>query len=204
MTNDPDPSDGPAPDATIHVLAFAGSLRSGSYNRALVHAAAESAPEGMRVRTVQLDDIPFYDRDVEREGDPAAVTALKSAIEHADGVLIATPEYQHSIPGVLKNALDWASRPHGRSVLERKPAAIMGATPGRLGTARAQDELRKVLGYNGALVLPQPRLLVRRASEKVDDEGAFVDRATLDRLATLLTHLHAWTRHMAGWTPPPD
>lgn len=202
MTDRSNPPETSAPDAPIHVLAFAGSLRSGSFNRSLLRAAAALAPEGMRVRIQQLDDIPFYDRDVEREGDPDAVAALKGAIDDAAAVLIATPEYQHSIPGVLKNALDWASRPHGRSVLKRKPAAILGATPGRFGTTRAQDELRKVLGYNGALVLPQPRLLVRRASDTFGDDGELVHEATRKRLATLLAHFDAWTRHMEGWTPP--
>ena len=197
MTDPPDTSGGP-----VSVLAFAGSLRSGSYNRALVRAAVELAPENLRLDIFELDDIPFYDRDVEREGDPEPVTAFKQAIAAADALLIATPEYQHSLPGVLKNALDWASRPHRRSVLIRKPVAIMGAAPGRFGTARAQDSLRKVLSHNDCFVLQSPGLLVGNASDKFDDDLRLVDERTRERIARLLIHLRAWARHMNAWRPP--
>ena len=195
----PPESGGPA---SIHVLAFAGSLRSGSYNRALLRAAVELAPDGVTIDIVPLDDIPFYDRDVEREGDPEPVVELKQAIDAADALLIATPEYQHSIPGVLKNALDWASRPHRRSVLIGKPAAIMGAAPGRFGTARGQDALREVLAYNQCFVLPRPGVLVGNARDKFDDDLRLVDESTRERVAKLLTHLKAWARHMNAWEPP--
>ena len=186
---------------TTRILGFAGSLRTGSYNRALVRAAVELAPDDVQIEVVELDDIPFYDRDVERHGDPEAVAAFKRAIETSDALLIATPEYQHGIPGVLKNALDWASRPHRRSVLVHKPVAIMGAAPGRIGTARAQDALRKVLFYNQCFVLSSPGVLVGRAGDKFDD-GRLVDEPTRERIAKLLVHLEAWARHMNAWEPP--
>ena len=111
MTHPPEAGDG----KPVRVLGFAGSLRAASYNRALLRAAGELAPDGVQIDLFELDDIPFYDRDVEREGDPEPVAAFKRSIGDADALLIATPEYQHSVPGVLKNALDWASRPHRRS-----------------------------------------------------------------------------------------
>ena len=196
------PDHEPLDGGVVQVLGFAGSLRSGSFNRALLRAAAKLAPEDMRVDAFELDAIPLYNRDVEEDGDPAPVTAFKQAIADADAILIATPEYQHSIPGVLKNALDWASRPPRRSTLKRKPAAIMGATPGRFGTARAQADLRKVLVYNEVQVLARPSVMVRRAGEKFDPDLVLVDDATKDRVRGLLRHLGAWARFMSGWEPP--
>jgi multimeric flavodoxin WrbA len=115
-------------------LGIAGSLRRGSYNRGLIRAAVEVAPEGTTVVPFDLSDLPMFNADVEAEGDPAAVAAFKRAISAADALLIATPEYNHCVPGLLKNAIDWASRPARRSVLTGKPVAIMGATPGSGGT----------------------------------------------------------------------
>jgi chromate reductase, NAD(P)H dehydrogenase (quinone) len=127
-------------------LGIAGSLRRGSYNRSLIRAAIELAPAGTTVIPYDLMDLPMYNGDVEAEGDPEAVAAFKHAINAADSLLIATPEYNHCVPGVLKNAIDWASRPARSSVLTGKPVAIMGATPGSGGTARAQAHLRDGLG----------------------------------------------------------
>lgn len=199
----PEPDSSPTGgEAALRVLGFTGSLRSGSFNRALLRAAADVAPEGVRIDIFDLHDIPLYDRDVEEQGDPEPVRAFKRAIGDADAILIATPEYQHSIPGVLKNALDWASRPPGKSTLKRKPAAIMGATPGRFGTARAQQDLRKVLVYNDVQVLTQPPVMVRRAGQKFDDDLVLVDDTTRDRIRGLLVHLAAWARFVSGWSPP--
>lgn len=201
MAPEPDPSP-PGSGAPLRVLGFAGSLRAGSFNRALLGAAVELAPEHMRIDIFDLHDIPLYNRDVEVEGDPEPVSTFKRAIRQADAILIATPEYQHSIPGVLKNALDWASRPPGKSALERKPAAIMGATPGRFGTARAQQDLRKVLVYNGVQVLTRPALMVRGAGQRFDDDLHLVDEGTRDRVRALLVHLAEWARFVSAWRPP--
>src|SRR5205814_8833807 len=122
---------------------IAGSLRTGSYNRALLRAAQELAPAGLELLTFDLAPIPLYDGDVEAQGDPEPVGALKTAIRDADALLIVTPEYNYGVPGVLKNAIDWASRPPGQSPLNGKPAALMGATPGMTGTARAQLQIRQ-------------------------------------------------------------
>ncbi len=187
----------------LTILGIAGSLRRGSYNRGLVRAAVELAPPGMTVIPHELFDIPFYDGDVEAEGDPEPVVRLKRAIAAADGLLIATPEYNHCVPGVLKNAIDWASRPAGDSVLTGKPVAIMGASTGRGGTARAQAHLRDGLAYTNGLVLPLPEVLVSRAAERFDEASNLVDTETRDEVRDLLVSLGAWIRRLgrARWMP---
>ncbi|MEX0761556.1 MAG: NAD(P)H-dependent oxidoreductase [Dehalococcoidia bacterium] len=177
----------------LQVLGIAGSLRQGSYNRALLQAAQELVPEGMGIGVFDLSPIPFYNYDVEQEGDPEPVTALKEAIGAADAILIATPEYQRGIPGVLKNALDWAARPPRQSVMRGKPAAIMGASPGFTGTARAQTQLRQTLEYNRTYALLQPEVLIGGAGDKFRD-GRLVDEETRTRVRELLAALADWTR----------
>jgi chromate reductase len=131
----------------LRVLGIAGSLRKESYNRALLRAAIELAPPELEIRPFErLGELPLFDADLEAREVPEAVEALKAAMREADGILIATPEYNHSIPGVLKNAIDWASRPAGRAAYDGKPVGIMGVTPGRGATIRAQAALRQSLG----------------------------------------------------------
>jgi chromate reductase, NAD(P)H dehydrogenase (quinone) len=182
------------------VLAIAGSLRDGSFNRALLRAAGEIAPAGMVVEIFSLTGIPPFNRDVERGGDPEAVAGLKQAIRDSDALLIATPEYQWGLPGVLKNALDWASRPSSSSVLRDKPVAIMGATPGPWGTARAQAQLREALSLSRARVVPRPEVLVARAYELIDSDGRLVDASTRQHIAMLLRSLTDVAR-LFGRTP---
>lgn len=189
-------------DDVLNVVGIAGSLRRGSYNRMLLQAAQRHAPDDLSVTIFDLHDVPLYDRDVEVEGDPPGVVALKNAIRAADAVVIATPEYQHSLPGVLKNALDWASRPPSDPPLRHKPVAIVGATPGRYGTARAQTDVRKVLAYNAAMVLQRPEVMVSNAKEAFDDDGHLVDEGAIRFLREMLENLAAWTRHVRGWRPP--
>lgn len=191
-------------DEPLQVLGVAGSLREGSLNRALMRAAQELVPAGMDIRTHELHQVPLYDFDVERRGDPPPVEALKRAIAEADALLIATPEYQHSIPGVLKNALDWASRPAGRSVMKGKPVAIMGATPGRGATARAQSDLRKVLAYSRTLVLDGPTVMIPNARAVFDDDLRLVDDSTRDVVRDTLERLQAWSRWLMRCPPPND
>ncbi|MGN6391032.1 MAG: NADPH-dependent FMN reductase [Gemmatimonadales bacterium] len=174
------------------VVAFAGSLRRDSYNRALVAAAAALAPNGMTVQTIEIGGLPFFDADLEAQGDPEAVIAFKSALRAADGVLIATPEYNDGIPGVLTNALDWASRLPGRSPLVGKPVALMGASPSQVGTARAQLHLRQILGHVHARVLPPPELLVATAHERFDDALQLKDERTRAVLANVLERFSRW------------
>lgn len=173
----------------LRVVAIPGSLRDGSYNRALLEAAQNRARQGMTVEIVDIDDVPVYDADVEARGDPEPVTRLKEKVESADALLIATPEYQHGVPGVLKNALDWASRPPGDAPIMGKPVAIMGATVGSFGTARAQEQLRTTLIYNDCPMVTSPEVLVSDVQDKVDDDGQVTDEETLERIARLLDSL---------------
>jgi chromate reductase, NAD(P)H dehydrogenase (quinone) len=171
------------------ILGIAGSLRDGSYNRSLLRAAQELLPEGVELRELGLRGLPFYDGDVEAAGDPEPVVALKEAIRDADALLIATPEYNRGIPGVLKNAIDWASRPALASPLTGKPVAIVGASTGRGGTARAQEQLRAALEYSRASVLEQPEVLVPEAFMRFDERGELVDESVRADLAELLDTL---------------
>ena len=175
--------------STLPVLGFAGSLRQASFNRALLRAAQERARAGMTIESFDLGRIPLYNRDVEKEGDPQPVQHFKQALSAAAALLIVTPEYQHGIPGVLKNALDWASRPPGDSPLQGKVAAVMGASTGMTGTARAQAQLRQTLVYNDMLVVPSPEVLVARAREKFDDELNLIDRDAVALIDKLLANL---------------
>ena len=162
-------------DSDIKVLGFAGSLRAGSYNRGLLRAAQKLAPSGMTVEVFDLTPIPMYNFDVEEKGDPEPVTAFKRAIVEADALLISTPEYQRGIPGVLKNALDWASRPVTGAPLERKIVATVGASPSMTGTARAQTQLWWIYHYNEMRVVVEPEILVAGADKKFDAQGNFID-----------------------------
>ena len=177
----------------MDVLAISGSLRSKSTNTGLLRAAQRVVPAGMSIELFYLGDIPLYNSDVEAAGDPDPVIRLKRSIDRADAVLIATPEYNRSIPGVLKNAIDWASRPPRYSVLDRKPVALMGATTGMSGTANAQEHLRLALAFPGAQTMLEPELLVTHSREKFDEDGNLVDEATRAELRALLEALRAWT-----------
>ncbi len=188
-------------DDMLTVAAVAGSLRRGSFNRGLLRAAAEIAPEGMRIVPFELDDIPMFNADLEAVGDPTPVLRFKEAIAGADALLIATPEYNHCVPGVLKNAIDWASRPARRSVLTNRPIAVMGAATGGGGTARAQAHLRDGLAYTGGIVLPQPEVLVPFAATRFDEAGNLHDDATRDAIRELLVALAEWVRQLREGLP---
>jgi chromate reductase, NAD(P)H dehydrogenase (quinone) len=173
----------------MRLLGLAGSLRAGSYNRGLLRAAAELAPAGTVFEEHDLRGLPFYDGDLEAAGDPVSVIELKDAIRRADALVIATPEYNRGLPGLLKNAIDWASRPALASPLAGKPVAIMGATTGFAGTARAQQQLRDALEFPGALVLQQPEVLVSEAYLRFDEHGDLVDDEVREQIAELLAAL---------------
>jgi chromate reductase len=173
----------------MRLLGIAGSHRAASYNQALLRAARELAPAGTAIEEFDIRELPFYDGDVEAAGDPASVTAFKEAIRDADALVIATPEYNRGIPGVLKNAVDWASRPPFASPLTGKPVAIMGASTGRGGTARAQEQLRSALEHSRADVLEQPEVLVPEAYLAFDEDGQLVDETARQDLAELLAAL---------------
>lgn len=178
----------------VRILGIAGSLRSGSLNRALLWAAAELAPQGMVLEIFDLSAVPLYNGDAEAAGDPPGVVALKRAIAAADGVLFATPEYNHGVPGVMKNAVDWASRPPRAAVLDGKPVGIIGASPGITGTARGQSQLRQAFEFTNSYCMPQPELLVFMAHEKFDPSGKLIDAAAVQHLERYLVAYAAWVR----------
>jgi len=173
----------------IRVLAISGSLRRGSFNTAALRAARELAPAGMEIELIDLHGINNFDLDLEQgKGPPPEVQQLKAAIASADALLIATPEYNRSVPGVLKNALDWASRGGERSPLRGKPAAILGAG-GRFGTLSAQAHLRHILGHNHMRVVAQPEVMIDQAEKRFDDSGVLVDERYRAQIRHLLSAL---------------
>lgn len=181
----------------MNILGISGSLRQASFNTALLHAAQELAPAGMTIAIHRLHDLPLFNQDVEEQGDPAAVTAFKEAIDNADGLLFACPEYNGGITGVLKNAVDWASRAgKSRKVapLTGKTICIVGASPGITGTVRAQDQLRLVLRRAGARTEPQGDVLVFQAPTKIID-GRLADERTREALGR---HLQGFAERLAA------
>src|SRR5689334_14703704 len=154
----------------IKILGIPGSLRKASYNRFLLRAAQQLAPKDANIEVFELHDIPPFNQDEERN-PPERVALLKSKAREADGILFVTPEYNYSVPGVLKNAIDWASRPYGDSAWFGKTAAIIGASVGRMGSARAQYHLRQSCVYLDVNVINQPEVMVGNASEMFDDAG---------------------------------
>lgn len=181
----------------LRVVGIPGSLRRGSFNRALLRAAVELAPEDLRIQVHPLDDLPLYDGDVETAGVPPGVAALRAAVEAADGVLIATPEYNHGVPGVMKNAVDWLSRPPRPQAFDGKPVGIMGATPGRFGTRASQYQLRQSLTPLNAYVMPQPQVLVMGVKDKLDDDLQLTDEGTREILERFLGAFAQWVRRFA-------
>jgi chromate reductase len=179
----------------IRILGIAGSLRKTSFNRGALRAATELVPEGASIEIFELDGIPGFNQD-EEQNPPEKVAELKRKIREADAVLFVTPEYNYSIPGVLKNAIDWASRPYGDSAWNGKPAAIMGASVGAIATARAQYHLRQMMVFLNMFPINQPEVMIGNASEKFDDQGNLTDEATRDFIRQLLENLVAWTRRI--------
>jgi chromate reductase, NAD(P)H dehydrogenase (quinone) len=177
----------------MKILGISGSVREGSYNRRLLEAAGELAPEGVAIEIFDLDDIPPYDADADSGDRPEPVARLKQAIADADALLIASPEYNASFSGVLKNAIDWASRPLAETPLMGKPAAVMGASGGLSGTARAHVALAPVLDSCGVLVMPKPNVMVRQAAKVFDEDGRLVDSDTRDHVRKLVEALVEWT-----------
>jgi chromate reductase, NAD(P)H dehydrogenase (quinone) len=176
----------------VNILGISGSLRAGSYNTALLRAARKVAPTGMDIDIYEgLRAIPPYDADLDTEAPPEPVVDLRARVRAADGLLIATPEYNYGPPGVLKNAIDWASRPPATSSLKRKPVAIMGAAPGAFGSVRAQLSLRQAFLWTDSIVVGKPELMVFQAGQRFDGDGNLVDPQTQDLLGALLIALAA-------------
>ena len=180
----------------LQVLAISGSLRKASFNTGLLRAAREIAPDGMEIRIFDIKDLPFYDGDVEAQGDPAPVVALKLAVREADAVLFATPEYNWGTSGALKNAIDWASRDREEGSLMGKPATIIGAG-GRAGTARAQMQIHETLAETGAVVMVKPGVQIQAfAPGTFDAEGNLIDEKTKELLRNHLDELAKWSARL--------
>lgn len=182
-------------DKLLRVLGISGSLRKASYNTALLRAAAELLPPGMTLETFDLSPLPMFNQDFEKPF-PEPVVEFRSRVTQADALLIATPEYNSSVSGALKNAIDWATRSR-QQPLKAKPVAIMGASTGNFGTVRSQVHLRQILMHVGALPLGKPEVLVARAEQAFDAEGKLIDEAARGFLRDLLVALADWTRRVS-------
>ena len=176
----------------FRIFGFAGSLRKGSYNKALLRAAAELLPGYAELEIFDLEGMPLFNADLE-QSPPATVREFKAGVRTADALLIATPEYNYSIPGVLKNAIDWGSRPHGDNCFENKPVAIMGASIGMIGTARAQYHLRQSCVFLNMHPVNRPEVMIPFAKDKIDKDGRLADEQTRTRIKELIDSLTAWT-----------
>jgi chromate reductase len=180
----------------IRILGIAGSLRRESYNRAALRAATQLVPEAVTIDIFELDDIPGFNQDDE-QNPPAKIVELKRRIREADAILFVTPEYNYSVPGVLKNAIDWASRPYGDSAWNGKPAAIIGASVGAIGTARAQYHLRQMMVFLNMFPINQPEVMIGNATRSFDDQGNLTDETAKKLIRQLLQNLLDWTRRIA-------
>ncbi|HSN18177.1 MAG TPA: NADPH-dependent FMN reductase [Gammaproteobacteria bacterium] len=179
----------------MKVLAIVGSLRKGSYNKMLLQAAMELKPNDMQIESAEIGDIPPYNEDVREKGFPGQVQRLREQIRVADAILFVTPEYNYAIPGVLKNAIDWASRPPDQPFND-KPAAIMGASISRLGTARAQYHLRQSCVYLNMYPLNQPEVMVAEAAKHFDASGKFTDEGGRKLVSQQLLNLERWVHRL--------
>lgn len=176
---------------SVKVLGIAGSLRKGSYNKLVLRAAVELKPADMEIESFDIAPIPLYDEDVREQGFPKAVEQLREKIRAADALLIVTPEYNYSMPGVLKNAIDWASRPPSQP-FDDKPVAIMGASMGRLGTARAQYHLRQTAVFLNMHLINKPEVMISGAAGVFDATGRLTDEGARKLIAELLVNLADW------------
>jgi chromate reductase len=186
---------------SLAILGIAGSLRRGSYNRAALRAAQQLAPEGARIDVFDLEGVPPFNNDL-LATPPARVVELKAAVRAADALLISSPEYNYSFPGVLKNAIDWGSRPPADNCWAGKPAALMGVSTGTVGTARMQAQLRSVLFAVGVELLVLPEVLVRQAAERFDADLNLTDETTRRSVRQLVVALVEWARRLERGRSP--
>jgi chromate reductase, NAD(P)H dehydrogenase (quinone) len=183
-------------DRKIKILGFAGSLRKGSYNKALLRTARDLAPQDAEIEIFDLEGIPPYNQDLDNDM-PARVREFKVKIKQADAILIATPEYNYSVPGVLKNAIDWASRPIGDNSWDGKPVAIMSASIGMIAGARAQYHLRQTFVFINMYPLNKPEVMVPFAADKVDSNGYLTDQKSREKIKELVVSLVDWTTRLS-------
>lgn len=184
-------------DKTFRILGIAGSLREGSFNRAALRAAAQLVPAGALLDIFELDGIPLFNQEQEKN-PPVKVAELKTQIRSADAILLVTPEYNYSTSGVLKNAIDWASRPHGDNAWNNKAVAVMGASTGPLGTVRAQNHLRQMFVFLNMHAVNQPQVMIRNAAERFDAQGNLTDADARRLIRQLLENLVALARLHSG------
>lgn len=182
------------PREALRVVGIAGSLRRASYNRALLCAAQQLAPPSLRIEIEELEDLPIFNADLDGASPPEAVARLRQAVQAADGLLLVTPEYNHGVPGVMKNAIDWLSQPLRESVLDGKPTALMGASTGLAGTARGQSQLRQAFVLTNTPAMLRPEVLVGRAQDKFDATGRLTDEGTRRFVASFLEQFAVWIR----------
>ena len=183
---------------TISIGGICGSLRQGSYNLMLLRAAAELMPADVRYEEIQIGDLPLYNQDLDGGAAPEAVRTFRARVKAVDGLLFAVPEYNYSLTGALKNALDWASRPVAESGLYDKPAAIMGASQGTFGSVRAQLHFRHVAVFTNMHLVNKPEVLVRDPQAKFSPDGRLEDRDTRELVAQLVTELVRWTKLLSS------
>jgi|SRR5581483_10268094 len=176
----------------LTILGIAGSLRKQSFNRAALRAAQQLSPDGARIDIFELDGIPPFNQDEEQK-PPQNVSELKTRVRASDAILLVTPEYNYSVPGVLKNAIDWASRPYGDSAWNGKPVAVMGVSVGLLGTARAQYHLRQMFVFLDMYAVNQPEVMIGNAAQRFNEKGDLVDDGSRKLIAQLLQNLVDWT-----------
>jgi chromate reductase len=179
----------------VRILGIAGSLRGSSFNAATLRTAQELAPAGVTIEIFDIAPIPFYNEDVRQQGFPAPVEDLRARIKSADGLLIVTPEYNYSIPGVLKNAIDWASRPPEQP-FDGKPIGVMGASVGTHGSSRAQYHLRQCFVFLNGIVMNRPEVMIPAAHTKFDADGKLTDQITCDFITAHLAEFKAWVLRM--------
>lgn len=177
---------------TIRIAGISGSLRKNSYNTATLHAARELAPEGMEIDIITLHDFPLFNEDVEAQGWPAPVQAVRDRVENVDGVIFAVAEYNYGMSGVLKNGIDWLSRPTGKGPIVGKPVGIVGASLSMVGTARAQEQVRQAAFYNKMPLLSSAEVLIASASNRFDDSGKLTDEDTRKFLKQMLQAMRDW------------
>ena len=180
---------------SVNIVGIAGSLRKGSYNRSALRAAVKLVPPDSTLEIFDLEGIPLFNEDHEKEF-PAGAREFKAKVAAADAILIVTPEYNYSVPGVLKNAIDWASRPYGTSAWNAKPVGIMGASIGMFGTSRSQNHLRQMFVFLNMFPLNQPEVMIANAAEKFDEVGNLKDPKTSEKIKELLEALVDWTRRL--------
>lgn len=177
----------------MEILGISGSLRKASYNTAALNAAKSLLPTGVTLKQFDISSIPLYNEDIREKGFPDIVQQLRDSITKSDALLIVTPEYNYSVPGVLKNVIDWASRPPNQP-FDRKPIGIMGASPGMLGSSRAQYHMRQMFIFLNGMIMNTPEVMISSAHTKFDDKGNLIDQSTKDMIQKYMFALVEWAK----------